>query len=119
MAALIWTAAILLSVPCSLALAVIGLVAMARLRKTAREVPSLKAGVALADAGASVQKVCAIVPAHNEEASIGAVLSSLRAQAGVDLRVVVALDRCTDRTRERALAAIAGDPRFEILDVGA
>lgn len=116
---MIWTALILLSFACSIGLGAIGAVAILRAVRTVREVPSLRSGVALAGSTPAGERVCAIVPAHNEERAIGAVLASLRAQRGVDLRVAVALDRCTDRTRERAIAAIGDDARFELLDVGA
>lgn len=109
----------MLSLACSIGLGAIAVAGILRAVCTAKHVPSLRAGVALAKAAPITDRICAIVPAHNEEASIAAVLASLRAQRGVDLRVVIALDRCTDRTRERALAAIDGDDRFELFDVGA
>lgn len=46
-----------------------------------------------------------LVPAHNEEAGIGATLASLRAQSHPPERVVVVADNCTDRTAEIARAA--------------
>lgn len=116
---MIWDALILLWIACSIGLGAIGTVAILRAIRTARQVPSLRSGVGLAEAAPVAERVCAIVPAYNEEDAIGAVLGSLRAQRGVDLRMVVAMDRCTDRTRERAIEAIDGDARFELLDVGA
>jgi len=43
--------------------------------------------------------VSVIVPARNEEASLGACLASLVAQSGVDFEVIVVDDGSTDRTR--------------------
>ena len=43
-------------------------------------------------------KVTALVPAHNEEAGIGAALDSLLAQTTKPARIVVVLDNCTDAT---------------------
>lgn len=50
--------------------------------------------------------VTAVIPAHNEEASIGATIRSIRAN-GVR-RVVAVLDNCTDNTRDVALSEGAG-----------
>jgi glycosyltransferase involved in cell wall biosynthesis len=46
--------------------------------------------------------VSVIVPARNEEASLGACLESLLAQTGVSFEVIVVDDASTDRTREIA-----------------
>lgn len=59
-----------------------------------------------------------VVPAHNEQAVIADLIASLRSQDYPDFRVVLALDRCTDATLAIALETIAGDDRFEILEVG-
>ncbi len=55
-----------------------------------------------------------IVPARNEEASLGACLESLTAQSGVDYELLVVDDHSTDRTREIA----ASFPGVKILDAG-
>ena len=47
-------------------------------------------------------KVSIIVPARNEEASLGACLESLTAQSGVPFELIVVDDHSTDRTREIA-----------------
>ncbi len=47
-------------------------------------------------------KVSVIVPARNEEASLGTCLESLVAQTGVDFEIIVVDDHSTDRTREIA-----------------
>lgn len=46
--------------------------------------------------------VSVIVPARNEEASLGACLQSLASQAGIDYEIIVVDDASTDRTREIA-----------------
>lgn len=46
--------------------------------------------------------VSVIVPARNEEASLGACLESLLAQTGMNFEIIVADDGSTDRTREIA-----------------
>src|SRR6266581_2984663 len=43
--------------------------------------------------------VSVIVPARNEEASLGACLQSLTAQSGVPFEIIVVDDASTDRTR--------------------
>jgi len=47
-------------------------------------------------------KVSVIVPARNEEASLGACLKSLAGQSGVSFEIIVVDDHSTDRTREVA-----------------
>jgi cellulose synthase/poly-beta-1,6-N-acetylglucosamine synthase-like glycosyltransferase len=46
-----------------------------------------------------------IVPAHNEEVLVARCVSSLRASAGPDLRILVIAHNCTDGTAARAAAA--------------
>ncbi len=48
--------------------------------------------------------IVAVIPAHNEEAVIGAALESLAVQTRLADEVIVIADRCHDRTREIALA---------------
>ena len=62
----------------------------------------------LATSPAPLPTVCVIVPAHNEEACISLVARALRAQTYPGLRMVFALDRCTDGT-ERVLREALGD----------
>ncbi len=47
-------------------------------------------------------RVSVIVPARNEEASLGACLRSLTAQSGVELEIIVVDDQSTDSTRKVA-----------------
>jgi Glycosyl transferase family 2 len=49
-------------------------------------------------------EVSIIVPARNEEVSLGACLASLVSQRGVDFEVIVVDDASSDRTREIALS---------------
>ncbi len=55
----------------------------------------------------SPPQVSVIVPARNEEVSLGACLESLVAQTGVSFEIIVVDDHSTDRTREIA-ASFAG-----------
>lgn len=60
--------------------------------------------------------VCIVVPAHNEEASIGLLLETLLKQdyPAERLRVVFSLDRCTDGTERIIRGRVGGDGRFVI-----
>jgi glycosyltransferase involved in cell wall biosynthesis len=63
--------------------------------------------------------IAVLIPAHNEEATIGACLRSINRAAGhaallEEVRVIVAADRCSDRTAEIARAHGA-----EVVDVPA
>lgn len=60
-------------------------------------------------------RVAVLVPARNEEASLGACLASLRAQPG-PLRIRVLDDASEDGTRVIAQAAARLDPRLEVMD---
>jgi glycosyltransferase involved in cell wall biosynthesis len=51
-----------------------------------------------------IPEVSIIVPARNEEASLGDCLDSLTAQTGVPFEIIVVDDGSTDRTREIALS---------------
>jgi hypothetical protein len=93
-------------------------IACHRIIDTVRCLPRGIAGVKLADrAGTPEGSVCVVVPAHNERRAIPGLVASLRAQVHPSLRVVLALDRCTDDSADRARAAIDGDPRFEIVEI--
>ncbi len=90
-----------------------------RVEQSSREIPTLRAGQALAEAQPPTGRVCVVVPAWNEARSIAALIRSLRAETYPDLRVVLALDRCTDASPQLAQAEIAGDDRFEIVAIDA
>jgi len=68
-------------------------------------------------AAARDETVCVVVPAHNEAGCIGRLVDSLRAQDHPGAHFVLALDRCTDDTAEIARRHIAGDDRFEIVEI--
>lgn len=105
------------------------------LRRTRRELPTARDGVALsrewlgaispdrAESGsgseslAGVPSVCVIIPAHNEAHCIGVVAASLKAQDYPAMRVVFVLDRCTDGTEDVLARAIGDDHRFEVLRI--
>lgn len=60
-----------------------------------------------------------IIPARNEEASLGTCLESLKSQAEVDFEIIVVDDHSTDRTREIAssFAATPGS-KVRLLEAG-
>lgn len=84
-------------------------IALTRIRRARRSLPTLRQVMdrAAADAASdsAVPSVCVIIPAHNEEAIIGHAVRTVLAQDIPDLRLVLVLDRCTDGTRAAALAA--------------
>lgn len=89
-------------------------VVLYRAVKTSRSLPTARDGVRLPGA---LGRVLVVVPAHNEEASIAKLLDSLREQTHVPIRVVVACDRCTDRTAEIAQQRVGHDERFRVLEL--
>lgn len=91
---------------------------MTQVVRTTRRLPTARVGVAMADEKPPTEKVCVIVPAHNEAGTIAGLIASLLSQDYDRLRVVLALDRCTDDTRGVAERAIKRDPRFEIVEIG-
>ena len=85
--------------------------------RSARSVPTLRLGQKLARLDPPRGRLCVVVPAHNEGDAIAALIASLRNETYPQMRVVLALDRCTDRTERNARAAIDGDRRFEIVEI--
>ncbi len=57
------------------------------------------------DPNGPAPKTVVMVPAHNEEAEIGATLASLKTAAPDDSRILVVADNCSDKTAEVARAA--------------
>jgi len=57
-----------------------------------------------------------IIPARNEEASLGACLQSLLAQEHVDFEIIIVDDHSTDRTHE--IASSFSDQRLRVIDAG-
>jgi glycosyltransferase involved in cell wall biosynthesis len=91
----------------------------AQVTHSMRVVPTLRRGQRLAAADPPTGRVCLVVPAHNEARVIGEFVRSLRLETYPQLRIVLVLDRCTDDTASLARAEIAGDGRFEIIEVDA
>jgi glycosyltransferase involved in cell wall biosynthesis len=60
-------------------------------------------------------EVSVIIPARNEEASLGTCLESLVSQAGVEFEIIVVNDHSTDRTGEIA----ASFPGVRVIEAGA
>src|SRR5579871_758845 len=58
--------------------------------------------------------VSVIIPARNEEASLGACLESLTAQTGVKFEIIVVDDHSTDRTKEIACSF----PEVRVIEAG-
>jgi len=64
-------------------------------------------------------QVSVIVPARNEEASLGACLESLVAQTGVAFEIIVVNDHSTDRTREIAESfAAMSETNLRVIEAG-
>ncbi len=102
----------------SLPLAVYWGVVVARIRQTLRGLPTGMDGITVAErTRAPDRSVLVVVPAHNEAGSIAPLIRSLREQDHDRFRVVFALDRCTDATAAIARQEIAGDHRFEIVEI--
>ncbi len=87
--------------------------------RTRRKLPTARDGIALSELDPPTQRVCVIVPCHNEAGNIATLIGSLKEQDYDRLRVVLALDRCTDDTLGVARSAIGDDPRFEIVEITA
>lgn len=104
---------------CGVALAVYWSVALWRIRRTVRELPTARDGLALAETRGDRPwpSVSLVIPAHNEERVIAELVASLRAVTYPKFAVTLALDRCTDATLARAREAIGGDSRFQIVEV--
>ena len=61
-----------------------------------------RAHLRAAEGGHVRTAVTALLPAHNEEAGIGAAIASLRAQTEPPGEIIVVADNCTDRTEQIA-----------------
>lgn len=110
---------LLLSLLCLPALFLLAfwVVAAERIARELRRLPRLTDGLDFARANPSAERVCILVPAHNEGDVIADLIATLRAQTYPNLRFVLSLDRCTDDTLQRATDAIGGDDRFEIIQI--
>lgn len=85
--------------------------------RTHKLLPTARDGIVLAERKPPTQRVCVIVPCHNEAGNISTLIASLREQDYDRLRVVLALDRCSDDTAGVARRAIGDDDRFEIIEI--
>lgn len=105
-----------LLVAASVAGAVYYTVVMARISVARRSLPRLKDAL---EAGAPSEwpPMCVVVPAHNEEDVVEGLARSLLSQDYPGLRLVFALDRCTDSTDARLRGVIGNDPRAEIVPI--
>jgi glycosyltransferase involved in cell wall biosynthesis len=54
-----------------------------------------------------------VIPAHNEEARIGRMLGAYRRTCSEEVRLIVAMDDCRDRTSQVVAAHAQDDPRVE------
>jgi cellulose synthase/poly-beta-1,6-N-acetylglucosamine synthase-like glycosyltransferase len=102
---------------CSALLLVYWGVGLGRIIRTHRHIPTARAGVALAAEHPPMQAVCIVIPAHNEEAAIGGLLESLKAQNYPNLRVILCLDRCTDGTAAVVRKTVGDDGRFRAIEI--
>ncbi|MGV6814254.1 MAG: glycosyltransferase [Phycisphaerales bacterium] len=102
---------------CALVSGVYWLAVAIQVWMTARQIPSARDGIALADEDPPSESVCVLVPCHNEAGNIATLIESLKEQDYDRLRVVLVLDRCTDDTLGVARSAIGADSRFEIIEV--
>jgi glycosyltransferase involved in cell wall biosynthesis len=85
--------------------------------RTRRLLPTARDGIAISELTPPTQSACVIVPCHNEAGNIAILIQSLKEQDYDRLRVVLALDRCTDNTAGVARDAIGDDSRFEIVEI--
>ncbi len=81
--------------------------------------PTLRDGLGLPLPEGEAPAVCVVVPAHDEQAVIARLARSLTAQDYPTLRMVFALDRCSDDTRGELERALEGDRRAEIVEIDA
>ena len=73
---------------------------------------------------ASLDAVAVVIPVHNEEQHVERALEAVRAavdflkarRPGIDARVMVVLDACTDNSGFLARRFAAADPRFIVMD---
>jgi chlorobactene glucosyltransferase len=90
-------------------------VVLYRVARALPNVPKVEEGSRAATANGLVSVV---IPAHNEARTIEASVRGLRGQRGVELEAIYVLDRCTDDTRDRLVAAAEGDPRIRFIEKG-
>lgn len=108
---ILWLVVIAGAVSCAVYYGVV----VCRMMAVSRWLPGLDAGLAHGPSG-GWPAVCVVVPAHNEADVIEHIARSLAAQDYANLRVVFALDRCTDATPALVRRVVGGDGRFEVLE---
>ncbi len=115
---LLFLVLMILLITAAFALTVFWTVVFVRIGQTARALPTGHDGIALAEARTGPDiPILVVVPAHNEAGTIGPLIRSLREQDHDRFHVVLALDRCTDGTAAVARREIAGDHRFEVVEI--
>lgn len=90
--------------------AAVGVMLLVAARRAKAAAPTLREGRSMPAPEGGWPRLCVVTPAHNEEKNIAAMARSLLAQDYPGLRLVFALDRCTDGT-ERVLREATGDAR--------
>jgi glycosyltransferase involved in cell wall biosynthesis len=105
--------------------AVYWLVVLVQVARTAR-LPTARDGLKLAGpsgaggaGGAEGVRVCVVIPAHNERAMLPGCARSLLGQDWRNLRIVFALDRCTDGSAAALREVVGEDPRVVIHEISA
>jgi len=93
------------------------LIVCSRISRALRSSPRAADGLPLAPADDELPSVCIVIPAHNEESVIAGVVRSALAQKYPRLKIVFALDRCTDKTQQVIEEISAGDTRVEIVEI--
>jgi len=108
---------LVLLIALSVAMIAFALVVRWRIWRGLRAAPPLDRWAGAPEPAGGWPRVAVVVPAHNEERVIARLARSLLEQDYPDLRVVFALDRCTDRTREELERVAGGDSRVSIVEV--
>lgn len=69
-----------------------------------------------ADAASNTPRFSIIVPARNESAVIGGMVTQIRTQTYVDWQLLVIANNCSDDTAQVARAAAGADPRVRVVE---
>jgi len=110
-------AVFVLLIVCAAGSVVFWIAVAVQIRRTRLGLPTARDGIAISERSVPTQTVCVVVPCHNEAGNIATLIGSLIEQDYDRLRVVLALDRCTDDTLGVARSAIGDDSRFEIVEI--
>lgn len=90
---------------------------MVKVRLSAKALPKVSEGLAVAVPASGWPLLSIVVPIHNEESRIDRCVSSLRKQDYPNLQIVLSLDRCTDGTGEIVRRHASEDPRIKIVEI--